>query len=271
MLCKEEVVSGAVWSLTDPQIVGRPNTYLWALPSSPRASSGQGWGSLAAHQRFWSQMCTAGWGGGAGEQGEGSVPQGEGGCGPGRVSVPRGTGREGMEDNSWCLSQHLPSGSSHEELSSAQAWADTRGQISTPLRQPWDGAQPQLTQRERARARPWGHVGTEQLCPKPGLTARGRGAGGSTPEGSTCTSPAPCLQGWEMCIPREVPLPWQHQPHNTALSEVSGSAHSGLMGEAAQAALPHSESQHSHQAAHKIFSFFFIEITIKKLVNLEHL
>lgn len=36
--------------------------------------------------------------------------------GPGRVSVPRGTGREGMEQNSWCLSQHLPSGGSHEKL-----------------------------------------------------------------------------------------------------------------------------------------------------------
>lgn len=85
------------------------------------------------------------------------------------------------------------------------------------------------------------------------------------------TSPVTCFQGWEMCIPREVLLLWQHQPHNTALCEVSGSAHSGHREEAAQAALPHSESQHSHQVAHKIFSFFFIEITIKKLVNLEHL
>lgn len=40
MLCKDEVVSGAVWSLTGPQILGTPNTYLGALPSSPRASSG---------------------------------------------------------------------------------------------------------------------------------------------------------------------------------------------------------------------------------------
>lgn len=74
--------------------------------------------------------------------------------------------------------------------------------------------------------------------------------------GSTYTSPVPCLQ--EMCIPREVPLPWQHQPHDTALCEESGSAHSGHTEEAAQAALPHSESQHSHQVAHKIFSFFFL-------------
>lgn len=126
------------------------------------------------------------------------------------------------------------------------------------LWQPWDEAQSQLTQREYRRARPWGQVGTEQLCPKPRLTASGRGAGGSM-----YTSPVPCLQGWEMCIPREALLPWQHQPHDTALCEVSGSAHSGHMEEAAQAALPRSESQHSHQVAHKISSFFFIEITIK--------
>lgn len=147
--------------------------------------------------------------------------------------------------------------------SSAQGWADTRGQISTPtaldpMWQPWDEAQCQLTQREHTRARPWGQVGTEQLCPKPGLTASGGGT-----EGSMYTSPVPCLQGWEMCIPREVPLPWQHQPHNTALSEVSGSVHSGLTEEAAQVPLLYSESQHSHQVAHRIFSFFFIEITIK--------
>lgn len=137
-----------------------------------------------------------------------------------------------------------------------------QGRFPLQLQQPWE-AQTQLTQRECRRARPWGQVGTEQLCPKPGLTASGRGAGGSTPGGCMHTSPVSCLQGWEMCIPRKVLFPWQHQPHSTALSEVSGSAHSGHTEEEAQAALPHSESQHSHQVAHKIFSFFFIEITIK--------
>lgn len=76
-LCKEEMVSGAVWSLTGPQILGRPTTYQGALPSSPRANSGRGWGALAAQQRFWSQVCTAGHGGDAGERGEGSIPQQE--------------------------------------------------------------------------------------------------------------------------------------------------------------------------------------------------
>lgn len=108
MLCKEEVVSGAVWSLTGPQILGRPTTYLGALPSSPRVSSRRGGGALAAHQRFWSQMCTAVWGGDAGEQGEGSVPQREVGCGSGRVSVPRGTGKEGMEENSCACPSTFP-------------------------------------------------------------------------------------------------------------------------------------------------------------------
>lgn len=45
------------------------------------------------------------------------------------------------------------------------------------LWQPWDEAQSQLTQREHRRARPWGQLGTEQLCPSPRLTASGRGAG----------------------------------------------------------------------------------------------
>lgn len=147
--------------------------------------------------------------------------------------------------------------------SSAQGWADTRGQISTPTAPApavaamgWSPVPAHSEGAQESQA--WGQVGTEQLCPKPGLTASGRGAGGSR-----YTSPVPCLQGWEMWIPREALLPWQHQPHDTALCEVSGSAHSGHTEQAAQAALPCSESQHSHQVAHKIFSFFFIEITIK--------
>lgn len=80
------------------------------------------------------------------------------------------------------------------------------------LWQPWDEAQSQVTQREHRRARPWGQVSTEQLCPNPRLTASGRGAGGSTPEGCMYTSPVPCLQGWEMWVPREALLPRQHQP-----------------------------------------------------------
>lgn len=52
----------------------------------------------------------------------------------------------------------------------------------------WDEALSQLAPRERTRAGPWGQVGTEQLYPKPGLTASGRGAGGSSPGGLIYTS-----------------------------------------------------------------------------------
>lgn len=65
-----------------------------------------------------------------------------------------------------------------------------KGRFPLQLQQPWDEAQSQLTQRECRRARPWRQMGTEQLCPKAGLTASQRGAGGST-----YTSPEPCLRG----------------------------------------------------------------------------
>lgn len=197
--------------------------------------------------------------------------------GPGRVSVPRGT-----EENSWCLSQHLPSGGSDEGQrrataglcmqSSAQGWADTRGQISTPTTPaPTVAAMDEAQSQLRGRAQEPG-LGDRwaQSSSAPNLThSQWKRCWEIHTWGSMYTSPVPCLQ--EMCIPREVPLPWQHQPHDTALCEESGSAHSGHTEEAAQAALPHSESQHSHQGPTKYFLSFFYRNYYKKLVNLEHL
>lgn len=92
---------------------------------------------------------------------------------------PRGDGAE-PQPGCACRAQ-LGAGLTHEGRFPLQ-------QHRLQQQQPWDKAQPQLAQREHTRAGPWGQVGTEQLCPKPGLTARGRGAGGSTPGGSMYTS-----------------------------------------------------------------------------------
>lgn len=130
MLCKE-VVSGAVWSLTGPQILGRPTTYQGTAKLSSCKQRARPGGGLWLHTRDFGPRC-AQLAGGVMLGNREKAPYSSGKQdGPGRVSVPRGTGREGMEENSWCLSQHLPFGGSQRE----RLW---------DLRPHGDSAEPQL-------------------------------------------------------------------------------------------------------------------------------
>lgn len=56
MLCKEEVVSGAVWSLTAPQILGRPTTYLGHCQALLVQAAGEA-GGLWLHTRDFGPRC----------------------------------------------------------------------------------------------------------------------------------------------------------------------------------------------------------------------
>lgn len=195
-----------------------------------------------------------------------------------------------MEENSPCLSQPsvrwLPCGAAsvdpcpRGDSAEPQAGCVCRAQLRARLRhkgrfpfqqhrlqqqQPWEKPQSQLVRREHDN-QALGTGGHKAALPQTWTHSLRKRCWGIPTQGihvhqQCLPSPVPCCpQGWAMCIPREVPLPWQPQLHDTALFEASGSAHSGHREEAA---LPHSESHHSHQVAHKIFSFFFIEITIK--------
>lgn len=113
---KKWLVSGAVWSLTSPQILGRPTTYQGHCQALLVQAAGEA-GGLWLHSRDFGPRCA---------QLDGMVMLMKGRrlhTPMGSRMVPAGSayhegqgGREGMEENSWCLSQHLPSGGSHEEL-----------------------------------------------------------------------------------------------------------------------------------------------------------